>query len=164
MPEEYSKNARIDDNSSTSQSSSGNANIYANLYRMFTQLVGWDIMLGLFGQLQSLLGLTLALCTLIGNLTFQLFLYLTLSYYFLDLDYDLLDNCLKGLAVENDDVREKVVMMAIDVIKGLFAMNIVGAILQAVYTWLILDAFGVSCIYLYGLVAAFFKTVPFASP
>ena len=53
--------------------------------------------------------------------------------------------------------------MAIDVIVGLFAVTTFGAILQAIYTWLILDMFGVSCIYLYALVAAFFKTVPLAS-
>ena len=46
---------------------------------------------------------------------------------------------------------------------GLFITNISGAALQAAYTWMIFDFMGVKCVYLYALMAAFFKTVPFTS-
>ena len=48
-------------------------------------------------------------------------------------------------------------------IAGLFIINFKGAILQALYTGMLFDIFGVNYIYLYALMAAFFKTVPFLS-
>ena len=54
--------------------------------------------------------------------------------------------------------------MTEDIVTGLFETNMSGAFLQAAYTWMILDFFGVNCVYLYSLTAAFFKIVPFTTP
>ena len=59
--------------------------------------------------------------------------------------------------------RTRVAQMTREVLTGLFVANLSGAILQAVYTWMILDLMGVKCVYLYALTCAFFKTAPFAS-
>lgn len=53
--------------------------------------------------------------------------------------------------------------MAEEVMSGLFVVNVSGAFLQAIFTWLVLDLMGVKCVFLYALGAAFFKTVPLAS-
>ena len=98
----------------------------------------------------------------IGNVTFQAILYMTLVYFFLDLDGNIISVSLESV-VTDVQVRDYVSTMAQEVIAGLFVVNTSGAILQAVYTWLIFDFMGVKCVYLYALIGAFFKTVPFTS-
>ena len=89
-------------------------------------------------------------------------LYLTLVYFFLDLDKNIVDICLRSVAMEKAK-RTRVAQMTREVLTGLLEANLSGAILQAVYTWMILDLMGVKCVYLYALTCAFFKTAPFAS-
>lgn len=89
-------------------------------------------------------------------------LYLTLVYYFLDLDGNILQKSLHSIVME-DKVRKSIATMAEEVMSGLFVVNVSGALLQAIFTWLVLDLMGVKCVFLYALSAAFFKIVPLAS-
>ena len=85
-----------------------------------------------------------------------------LVFFFLDLDGNIVQDSLQSVVIEKD-LKKKVITIAQEVVSGLFIANMSGALIQAAYTWILLDFFGVKCVYLYSLTAALIKTVPFAS-
>ena len=78
------------------------------------------------------------------------------------MDGNIVSTSLRTVVVE-EEIRNKIETELKELIAGLFVMNVYGALLQATYTWILLDFMGVNCVYLYALFTAFFKTVPFVS-
>jgi len=124
--------------------------------------VGFQLKTVLLGVVSFSLGNFATILATVGNITFQVILYLTLVLYFLDLDGSIMSRSLRSIVVEQE-VRMHIESEAKEMIAGLFVINFKGALLQAIYTGMILDIFGVKCVFLYALVAAFLKTVPFMS-
>ena len=139
-------------------------------YEQSVNTLGQDTLISVAGQAQTLLQGMLIFClsnfltvlSTVGNIAFQIVLYLTLVYFFLDMDGSIVSTSLRTVIVE-EEIRNKIETDLKELIAGLFVMNVYGALLQATYTWILLDFMGVNCVYLYALFTAFFKTVPFAS-
>jgi predicted PurR-regulated permease PerM len=98
----------------------------------------------------------------ISSMAFNIVLYFTIVYYLLDMDRDIINLSCRLLPIKKE-ARQDVVNSLKQSVKGVFLSNFKMAIYQALYTWLILDSFSIQYVYIYALVAAFFKIVPLVS-
>eukprot|EP00347_Sterkiella_histriomuscorum_P007676 403348000 len=95
----------------------------------------------------------------LSNIAFNVILYFTILTYLLQDDNDLIDKVITILPLD-DLTRKRIYKSINDSIKGVFQSNVKIAFFQAIYTWLLFDLFKVQYIYLYCLLASFFKIVP----
>ncbi len=104
----------------------------------------------------------LAWVTMIGDFTFSLVLYFTITLYLVQSELSFLDYAL-GFVPNGGNLRAGLKHLISDKIEGVFNSNIEGAIYQAVFTWIVFDFAEIKYVFIYCLLAAFFKTVPFVS-
>ncbi|CDW76959.1 UNKNOWN [Stylonychia lemnae] len=104
----------------------------------------------------------LALLLTLSNFAFNVILYFTLVTYLLQDENDFIEKLLSVIPVENS-IRNKIVQTVNESIKGIFLSNIKIAVFQAIYTWLLFDYFQIKYLYIYALIASFFKIVPIVS-
>lgn len=98
----------------------------------------------------------------IGNFAFNIFLYCTLVYVLVSAEKGPLEYAL-GWVPESGNLRGGLHDMLTAKIDAVFSAQLEGALFQAAFTWLIFDFARVPYVYLYCVLAAFFKTVPFIS-
>ncbi len=98
----------------------------------------------------------------LSNFAFNVFFYFTIVIFFLGDGNDLVEQVFKVIPIEQ--TAKKTVHDSLnDSLRGVFSGSIKLAIYSALYTWMIFDWAQLSYVYLYSLVAAFFKIVPLVS-
>lgn len=107
----------------------------------------------------------MALLFSLSNFAFNVILYFTILMYFLSDGHDLVDIFFKFLKGGSDDKESKQAKkeMLNETIRGVFNSSIQTAVYQALYTWMLFDMADISYVYIYTLVAAFFKIIPIVS-
>jgi predicted PurR-regulated permease PerM len=98
----------------------------------------------------------------LSNFAFNVFLYFTLTIYFLADREDLVEMIFKVIPID-DQSKTKHKNALSKTIQGVFTSTIQLALYQALYTWMIFDLNGINYVYLYTLASAFFKVVPVVS-
>jgi predicted PurR-regulated permease PerM len=98
----------------------------------------------------------------ISNFAFNVFFYFTVVIYFLNDGNDLVQQLFKVIPIQ-PDAKKTVHNSLNDSLRGVFSGSMKLAIYSALYTWMIFDWAQISYVYLYSLVAAFFKIVPLVS-
>ena len=99
----------------------------------------------------------------ISNFAFNVFFYFTVVIYLLNDGNDLVQQLFKVITILPEAKKTAVQNSLNDSLRGVFSGSMKLAIYSALYTWMIFDWARISYVYLYSLVAAFFKIVPLVS-